>query len=285
MADKLNGYALTKSWFAYAFENPEAFNPTDHALYFWVIECANSNGWKHKFSFGAKSAMEVLGIGSYNTYKKSFDKLVEHGFIKVVRKSPNHYQAAIISVSQIDILSDTLRYIVSDTLTDVLSDELTAKVSDTNIKLETVNNKPKTVNIENTAKAETPINSVGLENEVSLKAKKEKAPPVSVAPPELIKLNDWLEINASSVLRMTEQLTLEQYQTLFSTYHQTEILAIFQSMHNYKPLIKNNKSVFLTARNWLERDKARQPSEKNNQPKSKVSQNVQNLLDYAKRNP
>jgi hypothetical protein len=241
MSDKLNGYALAKAWFAYAYENPEAFNATDHALYFWVIQCANMNGWKTKFSFGAKSAMEVLGIGAYNTYKKSFDKLVEHKFIKVVRKSPNHYQAAIISVSEIDILSDALRYTVIDTLTDILSDEL----SDANIKQETINNKHKTV------KATPP-------------------PPLDIEPELLeryLKFQTWAAENAPRVLKMKEPLTATQLQNLLQVSSAVEVKSIFEDMHNYAELSKR-VSAFKTARTWLERRKTN-PIGKQPEPQQK----------------
>jgi len=140
-SEKLNGYTLTKAWFNFAFNNPEVFNTTDHALYFWVMDCANRNGWKSKFSFAASTAMEVLSISHYNTYKKAFDKLVLHGFISVVRKSPNHHQATIISISQNDIVSDELTNTLTNTLGDVVSDELTATLSDTLYKQQTTNNK------------------------------------------------------------------------------------------------------------------------------------------------
>lgn len=121
-----------------------------------------------------------------------------------------------------------------------------------------------------------------MDNTEMLKAEKEKAPQVALTPPELIRLNEWLKVNAPSILKMSEQMTIEQYHQLFKNYHNTEILAIFQSMHNYKPLLKNNKSVYLTAKNWMERDK------KTSKPEGKqsgVSKNVENLLNYAERNP
>lgn len=236
--DKLNGYKLTREWFAYAFENPQAFNPTDHGLYFWVMECANANGWKKSFSFGARSAMEVLGIAHYNTYKKSFDKLVEHGFIKVVRKSPNHYQATIISIAECDEVTTELTTRLTNVVSDKVDNTLTTKVSDTNIKHLTINNKPKTV---------------------SAKAPKTKVleMPIDVDPElweRYLKLNEWLKANAANILKMQDQLTVYEYQKLSSKMHGTELAKLFIRMHNWKDLAKKNVSVYLTATNWIARE-------------------------------
>lgn len=120
------------------------------------------------------------------------------------------------------------------------------------------------------------------EIEKDLEKEKVQKNEIVIMPPELQRLNDWLKINAPSILKMSEQMSIEQYRELFKNYHNTEILDIFQSMHNYKPLLKNNKSVYLTAKNWMERDKkTTKPTGK----QSGVSKNVENLLNYAERNP
>jgi hypothetical protein len=238
--DKLNGYKLTRDWFAYAFDNPELFNPTDHALYFWVMDCANANGWKSKFSFGARSAMEVLGISHYNTYKKAFDKLVQHGFITVIRKSPNHYQATIISISKNEVVSDALTNRLSSIVSDEVSDEVSATLSDTNIKLETVNNKPKTKGI-----------GIPKKNELLLVMPNDVEPELWE---RYLNLNQWLKDSAPNILKIQEQITVYEYQKLSSKMKGTELAAILMKMHNWKGIEKKNVSVYLTVLNWLKRE-------------------------------
>jgi hypothetical protein len=70
---KNNGYALSRKWFDYAFENPEKINSHHAALWFWIIELCNRFGWKEKFGLPTVHTMEVLGIKSYNTYKATFN--------------------------------------------------------------------------------------------------------------------------------------------------------------------------------------------------------------------
>lgn len=72
------------------------------ALYFFIVEVNNRLGWKKEFGITPRECMDALNIGSYNTYKKNFDKLIEYGFIEIVKKSTNQYQSNIIALSKFD---------------------------------------------------------------------------------------------------------------------------------------------------------------------------------------
>lgn len=98
----MNGYSLSRLYFDWAFENPSKNNPTMVALYFFIVEVNNRLGWKKEFGITPKECMDALNIGSYNTYKKNFDKLIEYGFIEIVKKSANQYQSNIIALSKFD---------------------------------------------------------------------------------------------------------------------------------------------------------------------------------------
>lgn len=96
------GYAFSRQYFDWAFEHPSENNTAMTALYFFLVEVNNRLGWKREFGITSHECMEAIGITSYNTYKKNFDKLIEMGFITVVRKSTNQYQANIIALSKFD---------------------------------------------------------------------------------------------------------------------------------------------------------------------------------------
>lgn len=96
------GYAFSRQYFDWAFEHPSENNTAMTALYFFLVEVNNRLGWKKEFGITSRECMEAIGITSYNTYKKNFDKLVEIGFIKVVKRSINQYQANIIALSNFD---------------------------------------------------------------------------------------------------------------------------------------------------------------------------------------
>lgn len=95
----MNGYELSRNWFDWSFENPEKINPNHSALYFFCIEHCNRLGWKEKFGLPTTMAKESIGIKSYNTYIKTFNDLIEWGFIILIQKSTNQYSANIIALS------------------------------------------------------------------------------------------------------------------------------------------------------------------------------------------
>lgn len=100
--DKINGYGLTRSWFDFAFENPDIINPTHTAMFCWFVELNNRMGWSKKFAAPASQTMAAIGLKSYNTYKKIFDDLVFFEVIKLVKPSKNQYTACVIALSNFD---------------------------------------------------------------------------------------------------------------------------------------------------------------------------------------
>ena len=98
----MNGYELSRYWFDWAFENPDLINSNDTALYMWLVEKNNRCGWSDKFSVTASESMGACGFKTYPPYKKSFDRLIEFGFIIMVKKSINQHQSNVIALSKND---------------------------------------------------------------------------------------------------------------------------------------------------------------------------------------
>lgn len=96
---KINGYDLSRQWFDFAFENPDKINTNHCALWFWIVDLCNRLGWKEKFGLPTVHTMEALGIKSYNTFKATFDDLIQFGFIILIEKSKNQYTTNIIAIS------------------------------------------------------------------------------------------------------------------------------------------------------------------------------------------
>lgn len=119
----MNGYNLTHRFFDWAFSHREDFKPTVSALYFYLIEICNKLGWKQEFSISSKECMEGMGVSGYNTYKQAFDILCEHGFIKVLKKSCNSYQANIITILNFDRVTDEVTNRVTDRVTNEVTDK------------------------------------------------------------------------------------------------------------------------------------------------------------------
>lgn len=99
MAEKMNGYQLSRQWHDFAFENPDLIKPHHGALYFHIIDQANRFGWKEKFGLPTDIAKETIGVKSYNTYIKTLNDLIDWGFIIMVKKTYNQHRANIISLS------------------------------------------------------------------------------------------------------------------------------------------------------------------------------------------
>lgn len=95
-------YTLSRNFWDYAFENPEAIKPNHAALYFFSIEHCNRLGWKEKFGLPTTMVMEAIGIKSYNTYINTLNDLVGFGLVEMIQRSKNQYSANIIALSNFD---------------------------------------------------------------------------------------------------------------------------------------------------------------------------------------
>jgi hypothetical protein len=104
----MNGYQLTRQWFEWRFNNPGKLSAGHAELYFYIVDRWNYFGQKAEFGLPRLHTMEVLSIGSRNTYKKLFGDLIEHGFIKLIRESCNQYHhSSIIGLSKFEQAPDT----------------------------------------------------------------------------------------------------------------------------------------------------------------------------------
>ncbi|MDI1354601.1 MAG: hypothetical protein PSX36_06770 [bacterium] len=96
----LNSYTLSRTFFDFAFENPDKIKPVHIALYFWAVELCNRLGWANKFNLPTTVAMQGIGIHSYNTYIKSLTDLVNFGFLNLIKKSKNQHTSNIVELSK-----------------------------------------------------------------------------------------------------------------------------------------------------------------------------------------
>lgn len=70
-----------------------------------------------------------------------------------------------------------------------------------------------------------------------------------------IEFQKWIKENTPDVAKLPRPFTRDQYQEIITLFGENEVYRILEAMDNYKPLLKNNKSAFLTAKKWLEKDK------------------------------
>jgi len=95
----MKGYELSRYWFDFSFENPEA--KTIHtAIFMWVVELNNRLGWKAQFGLPTRDTCEGLSIGNKTTYNTALKDLHSWGFITIIKESKNQYQSCIISINE-----------------------------------------------------------------------------------------------------------------------------------------------------------------------------------------
>ena len=102
----MNGYILIRDWYNFKFANPSKAKAIHSDMYCYLVDLWNRLGQKPEFGLPTSVAMESLGIGSYNTYKKTLNDLIEFGFIRIVADSKNQHQSKIVALSKNDKASD-----------------------------------------------------------------------------------------------------------------------------------------------------------------------------------
>jgi hypothetical protein len=122
----MNGYTLIREWYNYKFEHPSTVKAIHSDFYCFLVDRWNRLGQKEEFGLPTFVTMELLGIGSYNTYKKTLYDLVAFGFVKIVTESKNQYQSRVIALSKIDEALDK----ALDKAHDKPTDEAPIKASD-----------------------------------------------------------------------------------------------------------------------------------------------------------
>jgi len=224
----MNGYDLSHKFFEWAFNNREDFKPAVSALYFYLVEICNTLGWKKEFSISAKECMEGMGVSGYNTYKSAFDVLCKHGFIKVVKKSCNHYQANVITLLNFDR--------VTDKVTNKVIDELTNEVDVYPIKIEQGNNKG---NYQSNGDIHKTTNNKTIKT-----IKQEIIPETEVS----VKSNKKQKIKFSEFVSLTQ----EEYNKLIQEHSESATKRMIEILNNYKGSSgKKYKSDYLAILNWV----------------------------------
>lgn len=102
----MNGYNLLRDWYNFKFANPSKVKAIHSDMYCYLIDRWNRLGQKHEFGLPTSVTMEALGIGSYNTYKRTIDDLIQFGFIEVISESKNQHQSKVVALSNNDKATD-----------------------------------------------------------------------------------------------------------------------------------------------------------------------------------
>jgi phosphoribosyl-ATP pyrophosphohydrolase len=119
----MNGYTLIRAWYNFKFANPSKAKAIHSDLFCYLVDKWNRLGQKKEFGLPTSVTMELMGIGSYNTYKKTLYDLVDFGFIKIVKESKNQHNSKIVALSKIDKATDEALDKATDEATDTIIEQ------------------------------------------------------------------------------------------------------------------------------------------------------------------
>ena len=70
---------------------------------------------------------------------------------------------------------------------------------------------------------------------------------------DFVKFQDWIQDNAPRVAKMKEPFSESQFSALKKDFDTNFICDLLRAMHNYEPLLKKNRSAYLTFKDWAKR--------------------------------
>jgi len=127
----MNGYNLTRKWYNFKFKNPDLVRSSHSDLYFYIIDLWNRLGQIDKIGLPTSVTMQCLNIGSFNTYKKTLQDLIDFGFIILISDSKNQHTSKIIALSKNDEAPDEALDKATIKATDEASDKAPDEATDT----------------------------------------------------------------------------------------------------------------------------------------------------------
>jgi hypothetical protein len=75
---------------------------------------------------------------------------------------------------------------------------------------------------------------------------------------------DWIDRKAPRVKHMKEPITIKEFFTIKEKFDPKIVTDLLLQMHNWEPLLKKNRSAYLTLSNWYSRrDEVKRPLQQN----------------------
>jgi hypothetical protein len=89
-------FELSREWWAYSAMNP--VKPMHHALYFHILNKANSLHWRKEIGLPTSYTLGMIGTTSYKTYISALEDLQTFGFIKFIERAKNQYTSNTVAL-------------------------------------------------------------------------------------------------------------------------------------------------------------------------------------------
>lgn len=229
--NKLDYFKLMRNFWDFAFENPELIKPNHCALFAFTVEHCNRLGWKLKFGLPASMVLDAIGLKSYSVYKKTFDDLVEFGFIEVIEYSRNQHSSNIVALKEnykahykaynkanvkhdITTIESTLQSTLQSTvsidkpITSYLLPNKTLKTEEEEIKNKIINNPKNEIYGREILESQNWIETISMQNKIT--------------PEEVPK---WIEdFNKKLISELDNKISKKEYASHFSRWLPGEIL-------------------------------------------------------------
>lgn len=231
----MNGFDQIKAFYSWVFNNPDKIRPTHISLYIFLLNQNNRSMWVEWFKCPYDLAMQGACIGNKNTYYKCLDELQMYNLIQY-KKGINNYKAPLIKLIQLydsGQLTEQVTVPQSEQVTVPQTEPLSVLLNKNIYKLITSN-------------IET-INLKEYEFEVFINSMKTKKNNIHTSFAHL-------------------KITNDEFDKLLNLgYTEFDIINIFEKIENYKQNTKY-KSLYLTSKNWLEKEKSSAKKEKETEP-------------------
>jgi hypothetical protein len=82
------------------------------------------------------------------------------------------------------------------------------------------------------------------------------------------KFSDWIDTNSPRVNKMKEPITIDQFISIRKKMNNVIVTELLLQMHNWEPLLKKNRSAYLTLDNWYRRRETETKQVSNSPPTS-----------------
>jgi hypothetical protein len=246
--DEFNGYNLTESWFSFFEITEKKVLPIHTHLAIYIIRIWNNIGKKKEIGIPTDYTMDRLKIGSYKTYKKTLDDLVEFGFIEYTYKTKNHHHSnkitlvnftKVINKEGVKLNSKESAYITTEDTATIIN--TTNELNNSN-KYKSIIDDKSSIGVE---KMKLSFELDSCEYQSERKEKEKKPAPKKEKEIEVIfpfdsedfksQWNQWKEYKLKEFRfkyksEQSEQAALKELSNLSSNNEQTAIAIIHQSM-------------------------------------------------------
>ena len=232
------------------------FGCCESRLYFYLVEQANRLGWPNSFTHSDRRLSENVGA-SRNAISRAKNRLEQAGLLHIItggRGKGNRTAFSFVEEPNPEsgiVSNGSIGLNMSQNMSQKRSQKRSQNEGDTSC----IEDRLDKNNI-------TPYNPPNGET-VVLPPFSEKAevtdssnthPQFRGTPSrEFLEFQQWISENAPRVAKMKEPFSEAQFSALKEAYALDFICDLLRAMHNYEPLLKRNRSAYLTFLNWARR--------------------------------